>query len=93
MSKFDLVHTIIEALQPDFSDYADNAQFNHWMDYACELDEIQLVYYKDETELVPYINKKIATLSSDRPQHHACIDVASTLESLSGAHKGVFVYA
>lgn len=92
-STVDLVHTIIETLQPDFSDYADNAQFNHWMDYACELDEIQLVYHKDETELVPYLNKKIATLSSTRPQHHACVDVASTLSNLNPLmYRGVFEY-
>lgn len=89
---FDLPHTIIETLQPDFSDYADNTQFYHWMDYACALDEIQLVYYKDERDLVPYLNKKMSELSSSTPVHQACVDVASTLESLSEDHRGVFVY-
>lgn len=89
---FDLIHTVIEKLQPDFTDYTDDKLFHHWCDYACALDEIQMVYYKDEKDLPAFLNGKMKALSSNTPMHEACVDVATTIENLLPKYKGVFVY-
>lgn len=85
------VDDITEAMQPDMADYADDAKFYYWMDYACELDEIALVAYRGDG-VVEYLNERMAKYTSDRPQHHACVDVATTMENLIPEHKGVFKY-
>jgi len=86
------VDSIIQSLMPDMADYADNSLFYHWMDYACELDEITLVNYRDEN-LVEYLNKRIEKYPSAHAVNHACTDLAITLESLlPNTYKGVFKY-
>lgn len=86
------VDAIVMALMPDMVDYADNSLFHHWMDYACELDEIALVNYRGE-DLVEYLNKRIEKFTSTNPVNHACTDVAITLESLlPNEYKGEFKY-
>lgn len=86
------VDAIIMAMMPDMADYADNSMFHHWMDYACELDEIALVNYRGE-DVVAYLNKRIEKYPSTHAINHACTDVASTLESvLPTTYKGVFKY-
>lgn len=81
---------IIESLQPDFNEFADNTQYHYWMDYACELDVLQVVA---ETNLVGHLNERMTKLSSSRAEHQACVDVASTLEeALPSTYKGVFKY-
>lgn len=88
-----VVDSIIQSLMPDMADYADNSQFLHWMDYACELDEIALVNYRGD-DLIGYLNKRMRDYTSNTPIHHACVDVASTLESsIPSTFKGVFKYA
>jgi hypothetical protein len=87
------VFDIIESLYPDFKEYADNAQFHYWMEYACELDEVVNVVYIEDDKLIAYLNKRMSMLSSSKPEHHACTDVASTLEeSIPSKFKGVFTY-
>lgn len=86
------VDAIVMALMPDMADYADNSLFHHWMNYACELDEIALVNYRGE-DLVDYLNKRIEKYTSTHAVNHACTDVAITLESLlPNTYKGVFKY-
>jgi hypothetical protein len=83
----------IQELYPNMEEYADNSQFHYWMDYAVELDHLcGLNYDPSPTAMIEYINKQIATKLSLSPQHHACTDVATTLESLHSECKGVFRY-
>lgn len=91
MSSINIVTKIVDAMQPDMADYADNAQFIYWMNYATELDIIADTVSKDE-DVVAYINKQIDYYASGQAQHHACVDVATTLESISPKHRGLFVY-
>lgn len=83
---------IIEGLYPDFREYADNAQFFYWMDYACELDVIRNVVYDDDKDVVAYLNERMLKLSNVGAEHHAATDVASTLEESLPQFKGVFKY-
>lgn len=89
MSK--LIDDVVVLMQPGMEEYADNSEFHHWLDYACELDEIALVNYREE-DVTAYLNKRMKDYPSAHAVHHACCDVASTLESISPEHKGVFVY-
>lgn len=91
MSDKQLIDTITVILQPNMEDYADNAKFFYWMDYAQELDDIALVNYNDNS-VVDYLNKMMASELSLSPKHHACVDVASTLENLKPTCKGAFKY-
>lgn len=87
------IDTIIEKLQPSMQEYADNAQFYHWMDYACELDDLALLNYADDKEsFISHINKRMSGYPSAHALHHACCDVASTVESLVPEYRGLFVY-
>lgn len=88
------VDDIIQALQPGMEEYSSNSQFFHWMDYACELDELALLNYRDDNDaFVLYINKVMLDYPSGHAKHHACTDVAITLESqLPNKYKGVFKY-
>lgn len=84
------VYEIIASLQPDFKEFADNTQYHYWMDYACELDVLQII---PEDGLVTHLNERMDKLLSSSPEHHACVDVASTLEeALPSTYKGVFKY-
>ena len=80
---------IIESLYPDFTEYADNTLFYHWMEYACELDSI-MHHYNDD--LVEHLNARLLKLRAGSPEHDACVDVASTLEESLPQFKGVFKY-
>lgn len=91
MNKLDKIIDIIDNLQPDFSEYADGMSFEYWMDYACELDEIADLVYKEE-DVVAYLNTQMSRLFSGSPQHHACTDVASSLEESFDEYMGVFKY-
>lgn len=91
MSDKQLIDTITIILQPNMEDYADNSKFFYWMDYAQELDDIALVNYNGNS-VVDYLNKMMAQELSLSPKHHACVDVASTLETLKPTYKGVFKY-
>ncbi|AXF53031.1 MAG: hypothetical protein [Caudoviricetes sp.] len=86
------IDIIIETMQPNMADYADNAMFYHWMDYACELDELAILNFKGEELLVAHLNKQMAGLASSRPEHEACVDVASSIETLIPQFAGRFVY-
>jgi len=89
----DKVLNIIESLYPDFKEYADNEQFHYWMEYACELDELMFLAGEVDKDYIDYLNKRIFMLSSNKPEHQACTDVASTLEeAIPSKFKGVFVY-
>lgn len=86
---------IILHLQPNMSEYADNSLFMYWMDYACELDTVSLLIQantNDFEKVVTYMNKVMKTFSSDKPSHHACVDIASTFEEAFQEMKGEFVY-
>lgn len=85
------VDDVIVALQPAMEEYSDNAEFFHWMDYACELDEIALVNHRGE-DIVTYLNKRMDGYPSSHAKHHAATDVATTLESLIPQYKGLFKY-
>lgn len=91
----DKVLDIIDSLYPDFTEYAVNANFNHWMEYACELDTISVAVWTDtgDGSLIDYLNKRLLQLRSSSAEHDACVDVASTLEeTLQPQFKGVFKY-
>lgn len=85
------IDNIIQVMQPGMEEYADNALFHHWMDYACELDDIALVNYRGE-DVTAYLNKRMAGYPSAHAKHHAATDIASTLESLIPEYKNVFKY-
>lgn len=87
-----MIYAIIQAMQPTFDEYADNSQFYWNMDYACELDILVLLNHKDEKQLVDRLNKNIRELASTRPEHQACLDVATTIENLIPEFKGRFKY-
>jgi len=73
-------------------EYSDNSKFYHWMDYACELDDL-LNQSVEGFNMGSYINTRLAKLVKDTPQHNALTDVASTLEeTLPTEYKGLFVY-
>lgn len=83
---------VVESLYPDFSDYADNSQFNYWMDYACELDDIMARVWGDTVGIIHYINHQMLNKNAGSASHDACVDVASNLEESVPEYKGVFVY-
>jgi hypothetical protein len=90
--EIDKILAIIDNLQPDFREYAeDDSKFDYWMDYACELDEIASVVCKDE-DVVAYLNNQMDRLFSSTAEHHACTDVATTLEENFKQYEGVFKY-
>lgn len=77
------IYRIVMALQPDMKDCADNANFQHWIDYGYTLDEVlYIVDLEGPESMVKYINNVLKNKLSTSPEHHACTDVASTLESL-----------
>lgn len=79
-------------LQPNMEDYADNGKFFYWMDYAQELDDIALVNFNGNS-VVDYMNKVMEKELSTSPKHHACVDVASSLEEkLPAEFAGKFKY-
>lgn len=84
------IDLIVGIMQPNFEEFADDTQFQYWMDYACELDEI---LYNSTGDVVEYLNERMSNLLSSKPEHHACVDVATTLESLSDSYKGKFKYS
>ena len=89
----DTVLDIIESLYPDFKEYADNEKFHYWMEYACELDELRFLTGEVDKDYIDYLNKRMSMLSSNKPEHQACTDVASTLEeAIPSKFKGVFKY-
>lgn len=77
------VKIVIDALQPDMVDFADNEMFTYWMNYGEELDDIAVVNARYETgELISYLNHVMRTEFSTNERHHAATDVAQTLQSL-----------
>lgn len=90
MDNLDKQLDIIESLYPDFTEYADNKLFMHWMEYACELDTIRVYHYNDD--LVEHLNTRLLKLRAGSAEHDACVDVASTLEEALPQFKGVFKY-
>lgn len=89
----DMIDTVIQTLQPAMEEYSDNGRFFHWMDYACELDDLAILNYKgDKQVFIDHINKRISDYPSGHAKNHACTDVASTVESLVPEYKGVFKY-
>lgn len=87
-----MIDNIIVALYPTPEEYMDNTRFNHLMDYACELDILVGINYGEPTKLVEYINKRLDKYFSTAPEHEACCDVASTIESLVPNLKNAFKY-
>lgn len=79
-------------LQPSMGEYANDAQFNYWMDYACELDTITMLIQNTDFNTVEYINKQMKNKMSSKPEHHACCDAASCFEEQIPELKGAFVY-
>lgn len=93
MDRKENIALLIDTLQPNMQEYADNAQFHYWMDYACELDHLLVLAYQDDPQpVIEYANKLMATKLELTPQHHACVDVASSLEAQIEGFKGVFTY-
>jgi hypothetical protein len=83
---------IINSLQPDFKEYADNGNFFYWMDYATELDDIENDVHINDDLFVIYLNKHFKT-GAPGPKYDACVDVASNLEeAMPDQFKGVFKY-
>lgn len=77
------VRIVIDALQPDMVDFADNEMFMYWMNYGEELADIAVVNNHYTTgELVSYLNHVMSVEFSTNERHHAATDVAQTLESL-----------
>ena len=89
------IQTIIEHLQPSFAEYADDSKFMHWMEYAVELDELSFCLSVNGAEsLVDRLNSQMKSKTSNTPEHEACVDVASTVQSLlPNKFKGRFKYA
>lgn len=89
----DKILDLVEALYPDFKEYAVNEDFHSWMEYACELDEIRYRIHGGTTEeVVAYLNARMAKLRAASAEHNACVDVASNLEETFPQFKGVFKY-
>ena len=87
----DMLLDIVGSLQPNFAEYNDNSKFHYWMDYACELDDLQLAVF--EGSIVTKLNTQLGKLAAGTAQHHACTDVASTLEETYGEQfAGKFKY-
>jgi hypothetical protein len=88
------VKIVIDALQPDMVDFADNEMFTYWMTYGEELDDIMVVNVRYGTdELISYLNHVMRTEFSTNERHHAATDVAQTLQTLYPAtFANVFVY-
>lgn len=86
-----LIDTIIDKLQPTPAEYMNDTDFMHRMEYACELDNLSGLNYINDG-FVEHINKVMASKSSNAPEHEACTDVASTIESLIPSYAGKFVY-
>lgn len=94
MNRNEKIAMIIDNLQPNMEEYADNAKFYYWMDYACELDHLLVLGYQDDPQpLIQYVNKLMTTKLELSPEHHACVDVATSLEAQMNEFKGVFTYA
>jgi hypothetical protein len=74
-------------------DFADNALFNHWCNYADQLDHIRYLAEDDGVdEAIAYINKTMAANVSTNVKHEACSDVAQTLEIVYPVFAGKFKY-
>ena len=88
------IQTIIEHLQPSFAEYADDAKSMHWMDYACELDELSFCLSANGIDnLIERVNSQMKNKTSNTPEHEACVDVASTIQSLlPNDFSGKFIY-
>jgi hypothetical protein len=86
------IDVLIDTLQPDFKEYADNEQFHYWMSYACELDEIRFNNQGDTDALVEYLNKRMRDKLELHPEHHAAVDVATSIESMIPQFAGRFKY-
>lgn len=88
------VRIVIDALQPDMVDFADNEMFKYWLAYGEELDDITVVNARFTTdELVSYLNHVMRVEFSTNERHHAATDVAQTLESLyPNTFANAFVY-
>jgi hypothetical protein len=88
------VRIVIDSLQPDMVDFADNEMFMYWMNYGDELADIAVVNSRyTQDELVSYLNHVMRTEFSTNERHHAATDVAQTLETLYPAtFANVFVY-
>lgn len=85
------VQIVVDSLQPNMAEYADNEKFFYWMDYACTLDDILHIHSESVEEVVTHVNKLMMKLSLT-PEHHAATDVASTLEAFFHEFQGVFKY-
>lgn len=93
MDRKEKIAIIIDSLQPNMGEYADNAKFHYWMEYACKLDELTILGYQDDKSvIVEHMNTVLKEKLELTPEHHACVDVASTLESQMDEFKGVFTY-
>lgn len=83
--------TVIDALQPRMEDYADNAKFAYWMDYATALDRISAAVHEGK-DIISLLNDGMKGFSLSA-SHHAATDVALTLESLFNSEfGGKFIY-
>lgn len=89
-----LIDHIIEELYPTPAEYMDDTRFMHLCDYACMLDELAIINYQSEDgeSVVLYLNKQMDKYFSTTPEHEACCDVASTMESLLPVFKDCFKY-
>jgi len=67
---------IIDSLQPDPTDYDDNTRFYHWLEYACELDELSFAVYDGKGK--EFVTKRLTQLNEGSAQHDAITDVMLT---------------
>jgi len=83
-----LLESVVKSLRPNFDDYMCDADY--WADYDAELD--YLLQSESREDLITYINKSMFCGFSQHPDHHACTDVASTLQSADSSYAGVFKF-
>jgi hypothetical protein len=69
---------IIDSLQPDGDDYHNNERFYHWLDYACELDELLFAVYDGKGK--EFVTKRLTQLTEGSAQHDAITDVMLTIQ-------------
>lgn len=89
---FSTVHTVVEKLRPTFPEHVTNGQY--WSLYEDELNYLLYVFDAVGTsELIHEVNGVLAGYYRTTAAVDACVDVASTLESLlPEVYAGKFKY-
>lgn len=89
----EMVNNVVQCLQPDMREYADNEAMMRWIDYAVWLDEFLFIAAEEGcVELVEALNKVMRDELSTSVKHEVAVDIASTLQNLHSEFRGKFVF-